>query len=114
MKSIFLSLFIPACADKNIAITQTVEPQADVDVDGDAFNATEDCNDDDALVNPDAQEICDGVDNNCDGRIDEEELGETPAFPLLVWRFCAMTRAALRVCTMCWILWARYKNTIAR
>lgn len=29
-----------------------------------------DCNDQDASVNPNAQEICDGIDNNCDGLID--------------------------------------------
>ncbi|MBU0673384.1 MAG: M4 family metallopeptidase [Proteobacteria bacterium] len=30
-----------------------------------------DCNDDDSLVNPGAEEICDEVDNNCNGQIDE-------------------------------------------
>ena len=31
----------------------------------------EDCDDGNADINPDATETCDGVDNNCDGEIDE-------------------------------------------
>ena len=41
------------------------------DQDGDGFFSDEDCNDNDRLINPDAREWCDGVDNNCDGVVDE-------------------------------------------
>jgi hypothetical protein len=48
----------------------TGEP-ADVDADGDGFFAEADCDDTDASVFPGAAEACDGVDNNCDGAVDE-------------------------------------------
>ncbi|MCH6198746.1 Ig-like domain-containing protein [Aquiflexum sp. LQ15W] len=32
---------------------------------------TGDCNDDNSAINPDATEVCDGVDNNCNGQTDE-------------------------------------------
>ena len=34
------------------------------DVDGDGYTDSEDCNDEDASIYPDATEICDGLDNN--------------------------------------------------
>lgn len=37
--------------------------------DGYVDNA-DDCNDEDAAINPAAEEVCDGVDNNCDGFVD--------------------------------------------
>lgn len=43
-----------------------------VDADKDGFDSTVDCDDSDADVNPDAEEVCDGIDNNCDDEIDED------------------------------------------
>ena len=42
-----------------------------LDNDGDGFAGVDDCNDADAAINPGAIEICDGVDNNCSGEVDE-------------------------------------------
>jgi hypothetical protein len=40
------------------------------DFDGDGFSSFADCNDRDATINPNATELCDGIDNNCDGAIE--------------------------------------------
>ena len=39
-----------------------------------------DCNDGDAAVNPSATEVCDGIDNDCDGAVDEDD-----AIDALTW-----------------------------
>jgi hypothetical protein len=51
-----------------IAITATTPNN---DEDGDGYDVTEDCNDNDPSINPGATEVCDGVDNNCDEYIDD-------------------------------------------
>ena len=53
------------------SITIAVDGTTDADLDG--FIACEgDCDDNDDTVNPAASEVCDGLDNNCDGDIDED------------------------------------------
>ncbi len=42
-----------------------------VDADGDGWWTGSDCNDADPLINPWAVELCDGIDNDCDGPADE-------------------------------------------
>jgi hypothetical protein len=42
-----------------------------IDNDGDGFSSFADCNDNNAAINANATEICDGIDNNCDGVVDE-------------------------------------------
>ncbi len=37
-----------------------------------------DCVDDDETINPDAVEVCDGIDNDCDDLIDDEDLFDQP------------------------------------
>ena len=41
------------------------------DADEDGYVAAEDCDDTNAAIHPDAEEVCDGVDNNCIDGIDE-------------------------------------------
>ncbi len=47
----------------------------DDDADGDGVGASDDCDDEDPSILPGATELCDGVDEDCDGSIDEGAAG---------------------------------------
>jgi len=58
-----------ACSDGS-RLEGTTAP---VDLDGDGYDTPADCDDDDSDVNPGAAEVCDTVDNDCDGTVDNDD-----------------------------------------
>ena len=76
-----LPLFTLACADKSdtqdtgisqdTADTNTTVPPIDADSDG--FYEHEDCDDNNADIHPDATEVCNEVDDNCNGLVDDDD-----------------------------------------
>jgi hypothetical protein len=64
----------------------TDEPKPDdtgtatVDADGDGYDAEQDCDDGDEAVFPGADELCNGVDDDCDDEIDEDDAVDAPTW----------------------------------
>jgi Putative metal-binding motif len=57
-----------ACTSVDPKESTPLEP---VDSDGDGYTTEEDCDDEDAAVHPGAEELCDAVDNDCSGFVDD-------------------------------------------
>ena len=74
MRLSWISLLLLACQTDIPKPTLESEVEAYgsyADQDGDGFGSEDDCDDNDAGVNSGIVEVCDGIDNNCDGQIDE-------------------------------------------
>jgi hypothetical protein len=81
-RTVVALLALVGCSDKgddtggggNGGTDDSTAPVVDVDEDG--FSVEDDCDDSNAAIHPDAAEVCDGVDNDCDTQID---VGATDA-----------------------------------
>ncbi|MCB9762474.1 MAG: hypothetical protein H6739_21935 [Alphaproteobacteria bacterium] len=76
-----LALF--ACKDGPTDDTSvpTDDSAVSVDEDGDGVPADQDCDDTNPAIYPAADEVCDGLDNNCDGFVDEDALDASTFYP---------------------------------
>ena len=72
--ALFPLLLMIACSDdksdQGVDTSDSGDTQAR-DADGDGFASDEDCDDGNSQVHPGATEVCDSVDNDCDGDVDE-------------------------------------------
>jgi len=73
--AVLLGLVAVGCAGDDDG-ERAKSPYLDADQDG--FPETEDCNDKDPSIHPDSLEMCDLIDNNCDGQIDEDSAFDAP------------------------------------
>ena len=74
MRIFSLMMILMGCRSESIKIDEPEVEQTVSDADGDGFTTEDDCDDYNETINPSATETCDGIDNNCDGQIDEDTL----------------------------------------
>ncbi len=71
------ALFLLACATSGPGDDTGKLPTGPADADADGYDVESDCDDADATAYPGADELCDGVDNDCDGTVDDSPVDAT-------------------------------------
>ncbi len=67
----FLCVLLALCACNDKAADSSGNDDGGTsDLDADGYSVPDDCDDANAKVHPDAAEVCDGVDNDCEGTVD--------------------------------------------
>ena len=78
MQPLFVLIAIPnlvGCSPDDSEPVEKEEPAAETDLDADGYSTDNgDCDDGNPAMHPSALEVCDGLDNDCDGTADEDSV----------------------------------------
>jgi hypothetical protein len=76
MRTLLLSLALLAACGPDVSVSKVA-----VDADNDGYDASIDCEDSLKDVHPEAPEFCDGVDNDCNGLVDDDTIDGQTWYP---------------------------------